>query len=306
MKDLKIPRLIVAGFIVAFLTWLFHRLLLFATSYFVPFTTWKIETISFGSIFVGATFAMIALLIYNRISGGDEKTKQEIMSEFGLYELGFRITSLKDIEKQRDEEVKGRLDKYALDLRRERGSLMSENMHKIDGSFVEDWRESLLGARKRLMDEEHRLLANNKINIEAAMWMAFIGVALPIYYIFFISELGENANLWTIFASYWPIFSVVFVFEIIAGFFLRAYIQTEHRIERKQNEMTNIELRLTAGLMLSEKTNKEKFAELAGTLSKEERNFVLGKNESSATSEIIDNKKLLEIISKLAMKAGGI
>ncbi len=301
MTDIKIPLLIVLGFITTVCTWVSYRLLLFITGSSVPFTTLKVEVISFLPIFIGITISLVLLLVYIKVSGAGEDTKQEAILKFGLYESRFRITSLKNIEKQIDPKAKERLDKYALDLRRERESLTSENMQRSDGSFVKDWREVLLVARRRLVDEEYRLSENSKVNREGALSLAFIGVALPVYYIFFISEAVVTSNLWTILVSYWPIFTVVLVFEIIAGFFLRAYIQTEHKIERKQNEITNVELRLTSGLMLFEKTNADKFSELAETLSKDERNFVLNKNESSAITDIdkADIDRAVEIATKI-------
>ena len=304
MREIKIPRLITIAFITTVCTWVSYRSLLFITGSSVPFTTLKVEVITFLPIFIGITISFVLLFIYMRVSGEDEQTKQQVMSKFCVHELEFRIANLKDLDKRDNAELWARLDKYSLDLRRERESLTSENMQRSDGSFVKDWREVLLVARRRLVDEESRLLENSQVNREGALSMAFIGVALPVYYVFFINEAVVTSNLWTILVSYWPIFTVVFVFEIIAGFFLRAYIQTEHKIERKQNEITNVELRLTSGLMLSEKTNTDKFSELAETLSKDERNFVLKKNETSATADIdkLDIDRAVEIAIK-AIKA---
>ncbi len=290
-KDLKSSMLI--GIIIAIMAWGAYRLLFWFLDYNVPFETFRSEMAVFITMGIaGAIFFIVALGI------GYKKTKGEVASRLSREEaeIRFRIVRLKDGDLKED------LKEQAVELRQEFELLFAGDLLKNDKTFVEDWREVMLAARTRLLIEEQRLLSNNQTNIEAAMWMVILGVGLPAYYIFFVSDVGKNSGFEVFFAAYWPIFSVVIVFEIIAIFFLRLYAQTAQRIERKQNEITNIELRLTSGLMLSEKTNKDKFAELAETLSKEERNFILGKNESSA---VLDTDKLIEITSKFTPKIGG-
>ncbi len=286
------------GIFVSFFVWGAYRLVLLVTDYSVPFTTLQIEVLSFLPLFIGVTIAIIILILLEKKMATPKKIKRNIISKFSVLEAQVRSK----IVEEKDEVEKAKLEQKALELRREHLLLLNENLQKKDGSFVEDWREVLLVSRKRLVDEEERLLLNNRVNIEVAIFTALAGISLPLYYIFSGESAGVENTFETFFASYWPIFSIVVIFEIIAMFFLRVYNQTAGRIERNKNEITNIELRLTAGLMLSEKTNKDKFAKLADTLSKEERNFILRKNESSA---ILDTDKLVEIASKFVPKIGG-
>ena len=182
------------------------------------------------------------------------------------------------------------------ELRKWQEALLNENLRREDGSFVTDWRESLLVTRRRLIDEEQRLLARNRANLSFGILMALVGVALPASYIVIVGELKPSDSFGTFVANYWPFFTIAVIIEIIAIFFLSLYASNERRLERNKNDLSNIELRLTAGLMLYDKTNGAKFAVLSDTLSKEESNVVLGKNESAGGIGI---DRVTEILSKL-------
>ncbi len=259
--------------------------------------------------FVGYTIVLVVFFLALLVCGGhlggkfsellmlgiissSERAKQKAESKFNeeQEQIVDQILTEKDNEKKQD------LEQQALALRQEYESLMSENLRKTDGTFVADWREVLLVGRKRLADEEQRLLARNRVNLRNGILMAFIGVALPASYIFWGNKTGEADGIWTFIINYLPALSVVLILEIVAIFFLRLYALTEHRIERNKNEITNIELRLTAGLMLPSATGQADFESLSNHLAKEERNFVLGKNESSAG---IGVDRVAEILSKV-------
>ncbi len=230
-----------------------------------------------------------------------EKTKQETTSQYFVEEKELRRL----IEAERDEAEKKLLRQQAFNLRQEYESLFIENLQTKDGEIIKDWREVLLSARKRLLREEQRLLARNNANLRNGIFMALAGVAMPTYYILsgMAIEVGGN---WDVFiVSYWPFFTMGVIIEIIAIFYLRLYALTERRLERNKNELTNIELRLTAGLMLHDKTDENKFNSIADIFAKEERNFVLKKNETSAItdSDKLDIDRAVEIAIK-AMKAG--
>ncbi len=288
----EILGVIAGGIFASFCVWGAYRLLLSIIGYSLPFTSFQIELVSFLPIAIGITFTIFVITLLEKFFGSTQKTKQEVVDKIGFEEAKIRL----QIAKEKDPDEKEELEEQALELRQEYEYLTSENLRKKDETFVEDWREVLLVTRKRLVYEEQRLLASNRVNLELAILTAFAGVALPLYYIIFGESAGTDSTFETFFASYWPIFSIVVIFEIIAIFFLRVYNHTAGRIERNKNEITNIELRLTSGLMLIDIVDKKNLKSLADDLAKEERNFVLGKNESSA---ILDTDKLLELLSKI-------
>ena len=226
-----------------------------------------------------------------------EKTKQEITSQYSVEEKELRLK----IGAEKDQAAKKKLRQQALDLRQKYELLLIENLQTKDGAIVKDWRESLLAARKRLLKEEQRLVARNRANLRNGVFMAFIGVALPAYYIIFTNRAGESDSGWLFISNYLPNLSVVLGLEIIAIFFLSLYASNERRLERNKSDLTNIELRLTAGLMLYEKVNKDNFAILADNLSKEDSKFVLGKNESFGGG---GTNKLLETLLKITPTGG--
>ena len=200
------------------------------------------------------------------------------------------------ILEEKDAQKKKALEQQASALRQEHESIMSENLRRRDGTFVTDWRESLLVARKRLADEGLYLRDSNSANRRMGVLMATLGICCLGLYILFSHKGGGNGNIGVFFANYWPYFTIVVIFEIIAIFYLRLYYQILRRIETNKNELTNIELRLTSGLMLIDKVDKKNLKSLADDIAKEERNFVLGKNESSAG---IGVDRVAEIITKI-------
>ncbi len=221
-----------------------------------------------------------------------EKARRDLATQLRAEqgEIRLKIVAEHDHDKRND------LVRQLGDLRKWQEALLNENLRREDGSFVTDWRESLLVTRKRLIDEEQRLLARNRANLSFGILMALAGVVLPASYIFIVGGLKPSDNFGTFIASYWPFFTIAVTIEIIAIFFLSLYASNERRLERNKNDLSNIELRLTAGLMLYDKTNGAKFAVLADTLSKEESNVVLGKNESAGGIGI---DRVTEILSKL-------
>ena len=183
-------------------------------------------------------------------------------------------------------------------LRFERDKITGRGLHKLELLVSTNWSKTLVESHKRLLDEEGRLNARNVANLGYGVLAAVLGV-------FVLITAAILPYIWDNFATpafngipvyYFPVTPVVIITEIVAIFFLRLHSQTEHRIERNKNEITNIELRLAAGLMLSSPTGQPDFTSLSNHLAKEERNFVLGKNESSAG---VSTNSLLEILSKV-------
>ena len=206
------------------------------------------------------------------------------------------------IETEKNNEKKQELEQQAFALRQEYESLLSENLLRRDGGFVTDWREVLLVSRKRLLNEEQRLLARNRVHLRIGIFMSLIAVSFLIFYMFFRSQYGANDGFGIFFSNPVPVFSIVAIIQSFSFFFLRLYIVGERELDKNKNEITNIELRLTAGLMMASASDNPDLTSLADALSKEQRNLVLDETESSA---VLDPHKFIETLLKLASKGGG-
>ncbi len=221
-----------------------------------------------------------------------EKTKKDMASQLMAEQGNLRL----QIVAEHDEDKRNVLVEQLKDLRYRQEALLNENLRREDGSFVTDWREPLLVARKRLIDEDGRLLVRNRANLLIGIIMALSGVVMPAYYILSSNGFGGFNGFSAFFTVYWPYFTIVATIEFIAIFFLSLYSSNERRLERNKSDLTNIELRLASGLMLYDEKNTRNFAILAKIIAQEERNVVLGKNESSSG---ISTDKLMGILSKI-------
>ncbi|MGU9962733.1 MAG: hypothetical protein ACNYPD_01360 [Candidatus Halichondribacter symbioticus] len=250
--------------------------------------------------------------------------KEELIADF---DLGIEAILVK-IKAEEDKQKKKALEEQKQRLLQDYQSKISSNLQKADGSFVTEWREVLLVTRNRLLDEEKNLRARNYVNIRVGVIIAFLGFYCLLIFVVgsvyvFISSASDVTNsalilpnsvlslpnstlrlpnnVWEFLMLYGPTLSAIAIIEVLAIFFLNLYASNERRLERNKSDLTNIELRLTSGLMLYEKVNKDKFAILADNISKEDSNFILGKNETSGGS---GTNKILETVLKTATKAG--
>ncbi|MCA8834438.1 MAG: hypothetical protein K8953_05060 [Proteobacteria bacterium] len=147
-----------------------------------------------------------------------EKINQELLSSINLKEKQYRVqikTVESDIEKEQ-------LRQQILELRKGYQLLSGKILQNEDGGDVEDWRSVLLSARKRLLDEEDRLLANNTRNLGFALVIIATGIFFLMYSANFIAfapegiadQVSENNdeqalesfNAWDFFIYYGPIF----------------------------------------------------------------------------------------------------
>ncbi len=247
------------------------------------------------AIFFGALVLFVSIL--RTVRSTSEKAEQEIASRFSIEEKDLR----RQIEAERDAAKKETLEWEISALRQKYESLLSENLQRSDGTFVKDWREVLLVARKRLSLEQQRLRRRNAVNLTFGVVGLLAGLSVLIYFRTFTLGLEKDYSFVDFLIAYWSRVGTVITLGVFSGFFLRLYSLTERVIERNKSDLTNIELRLTAGLMLYEEKNKEKFAILADNISKEDSKFILGKDESTGG---VSTNKLLETIFKTASKGG--
>jgi len=140
---------------------------------------------------------------------------------------------------------------------------------------------------KRIKDELYRLDKYSRTNLLIGLFVTVFAVMILYATINSRSfiEIKSMLDVWSIFLSLLPTFSLVLLIEIFAFFFLRLYKENLTEIKYFQNELTNIELKMMA-VEVAYITNKEKALEEAiSALTNTERNYVLKKGETTVELE---------------------
>ncbi len=167
---------------------------------------------------------------------------------------------------------------------------------------IKNWRDALEYAHKRLWEEGKRLQLRNSANLLTGFISATLGAFWLLTTVLISGLQPQGDDVLDFVSTYWPRLGLILIVEAFAIFFLRLYAQTMRMIERNKSDLTNIELRLTAGLMLYDDKNKKNFSDLAKIIAQEDSKFILGKNESSGG---VGTNKITELLSKLTPKIGG-
>ncbi len=271
--------------------------------------------LSYSEIFTSvvisiATIVAIILLIFinTRVASG-KKTSSDFFDSINMSDNFFREAMDKErqelnikLSNSQNNKIQEETENFKQEIAklRDRSALaLTEHPSIKSSNLLKTWRDVLLSTRRRLLNEGIDMQFRNKLNMLSGIVSAGLGTLWLFISPFSLDEINRIDGGVAFLVSYWPRVGIIIIIGVFTAFFLRLYTQTIRRIDKNRNEITNIELRLTSGLMLSEKTNTDKFAILADTLSKEERNFILGKNETSANSETLDIERLKEIISLL-------
>lgn len=210
-----------------------------------------------------------------------------------LIELRRRIDREKDKElairlKQEAEQYEKRL------LASKRSSLWTE-----EGVLNISWAETIAVTRERLMIESERLQARSRANLQFGILTSISGIAILIAVIFVFPPEYKIDGWASLVVGYGPRFALVLIIELMATFFFRMYVSNENDIKLNKNDLTNVEQKLAASLMIAE--NEDRFKTLAEHLIKDERNFVIKKGErvwSDTTGE--DISRLSQLVTKIA------
>jgi len=80
---------------------------------------------------------------------------------------------------------------------------------------------------------------------------------------------------------YLPRFGVGLLLQFVGFFFLRLYVANEQDIKHNSNEITNLEAKMMALQVASERNDKQLFKPIVESLAATERNFILKKNEKA-------------------------
>lgn len=210
-----------------------------------------------------------------------------------LIELRRRIDREKDHElairlKQEAEQFEKRL------LATKRSSLWSE-----DGILNVTWKETIAVTRERLILESDRLNARSRANLRVGILTSTLGIVILVIVIFVFPPQNQSDTWTSVVTGYGPRFALVLIIELMATFFFRMYVANENDIKHNKNELTNVEQKLAASLMIAE--DDVRFKTLAEHLIKDERNFVIKKGErvsGDTTGE--DINRLSQLVTKIS------
>ncbi|MGB0799429.1 MAG: hypothetical protein ACPGRD_08940 [Planktomarina sp.] len=137
--------------------------------------------------------------------------------------------------------------------------------------------------------------------------VASIGV-ISIFVMFFIFAPTVTETTWSQVAiAYLPRALVALYIQLIATFYFRLYVSTESDIKQNKNEMTNLELRMAAGLLVGD--DRKSLRDIGMMLARDERNFIVKKDEKLAgevwKTEIKDlQDTVAQLIAKLPNGGG--
>src|SRR5262249_10797061 len=146
-------------------------------------------------------------------------------------------------------------------------------------------------SRQRLLDEAVRIDAISRRNLGIGILFSSIALAVLAWPLvsaaFFPSPelVSTELNSWGILRIYLPRFSVGLLLQFVGFFFLRLYVANELDLKHNKNEITNLEMKMMAVQLAQEFKDAPSKKEIMKSLAQTERNFILKKNERSASTE---------------------
>ena len=160
-----------------------------------------------------------------------------------------------------------------------------------------DWKYSLFASRNRLRFEIGRLSARSSSNLKWGIVISIVGAIYLVSIIFFPNFGFVNSNFGDSFFDLLPRLSLFLFFQFLAIFFLRLFANNERKISEITDEITNLELKISAGMML-EKNNCD-VSELANKFANEDRRG-RSNEKMEKGSEKLMHKAVETVIRKLS------
>lgn len=135
---------------------------------------------------------------------------------------------------------------------------------------------------RRLGREVQDLARRGNLNLILGITTTLVGLAVLGYAVFYspVSHTPEE-----LLAYFVPRVSLVILIEVFAYFFLKLYKQSLAEIKYFQNEITNIESKQLAIQLATRTEDPALRARVVEELSKTERNFILGKDQTTVDLE---------------------
>ena len=252
-------------------------------------------------------FAVTFLSYFIRRKGFIADTEQEELqgqskdANLRYDRLRRQIEQEKDEEKrkelvQQEKELNATIEKLNARL----GVIQRVALLDTAGNFsVSNAQQLLALAHNRLRETSDRLITRSKDNLRTGVGFTIGGFIVILIASFVVLYWGNINDKTDRFIAYLPFLTAGIALQIVGVFFLKTYRAIESDITQNKNEMTNIELRLAAILMM----DKAQKPEVLKRLLSEERNFVLRKGETAITQrEALTSKNLIDIIKPMLGK----
>lgn len=156
----------------------------------------------------------------------------------------------------------------------------------------------------RIKKELFRLKTNSNLNLIIGFSTTLIVILILFYQLFWVKASNENtSNVFLITISYLPKLSLILIVELFSIFFLRLYKTNLEEIKYLNNEKTNIDFKILSLKIALMKEDQELIKLTVEEFLRTERNFKLGKNETTVELEKMKHEKsepkiLMEFISK--------
>jgi len=153
----------------------------------------------------------------------------------------------------------------------------------VSSRFKEESLEQLFDQIVRRLGREVQDLAKRgNLNLILGIFTTLVGLSVLGYSVFYSPVTQSPQEL---IAYFLPRISLVVLIEIFAYFFLRLYKQSLSEIKYFQNEITNIESRQLALHITMRFDDLALRSKVVEDLSKTERNFILGKDQTTVDLE---------------------
>ena len=212
---------------------------------------------------------------------------EEDVERLSLANLRKQIISEKDAELS--EQLKVKEKELVRELEQKYDQALTDSL-KADPS---DWSSILLSTRRRLLNENGRLASRSRANLLIALYLSVVSISVVTVVV--INIVVFRSIEFETLLDIAPVISLVLIVQLLAAYFLRMHYNNEQDIGTNKNELTNVELRMTA-IALSV-SSEVYLHQIAQKLSLEERNFVIGKKEKSASFD--QAEKLASLVQKV-------
>ena len=269
-------------------------------------TTTYIVWVSAGVV-IGFSIYIFRYLQSNRIvptSDANKEVKKELQNlKLDVLKLANNRNSegLESINKAVNDIITGTLtDDY---LKEKLGKAL--NNSAIEDAKLNTLKESILDLKDRIDDEIDRLTKSSSVNLTIGIAASLIAIIILGYSILFMTTKSINTTSFLI--QFLPRLSFVVFIEILSFFFLKIYKTLLEDIKYFNNEKTNVDFKIISLETAIFRGDKSLIDTVIAEFIKTERNFKLGKYESTVAlekskNETTNNKLMTELLTKLTDK----
>lgn len=152
----------------------------------------------------------------------------------------------------------------------------------------------------RLRQELFSLSKRSNLNLSIGTAVTLLGLGL--LGMFVMGVPSDSSNMTAFLVGFIPRLSLVVLIEVFAYFFLSLYKTTLSEIKYFQNEITSMETKLLALAVTTSSGNEEHIAKVVDHLTLVERNFIIGKDQTTIDLERtrLEYDERLNMLGKLS------